>query len=300
MGLQIKKQTHMNIPWPIFAFSAALLLTFTMLMEKKSLARMHALEMSTEESFYGLLLAFILLPFVAWRMDASLYMILLFNGLLLALANLLFNKALRHGEVSEVAPLLNLDVLTTMIFAVIFLSEFPSFFQLAGVLLVFTGTYLLQLRTKKNLFAPFRSLFHSRSGPLVLIAVCIYGLAAIVAKNALNSMSVLSYIFFLWLTLLIWYSILDFAYHRENITHLIPLLRQHGLLFFAASVGFFLYRLVIFTAMSAGPVTLVASIGSSSTFFTALIGGRIFGEANTGRRALASLIIILGAAFIIL
>ncbi|MBI4053952.1 MAG: DMT family transporter [Candidatus Doudnabacteria bacterium] len=286
--------------WYVYALAAALLLTMAVLLEKRNLNKIHALEFSTETSFYGLVLSMFLLPFVKWNFDFTSYLLILTCGITGIFAFLLFNKALRHAEVSEVAPLINFEVIFTLLFAIIILRDLPERAQIAGVLLIFVGAYLLELPTRGLVLSPFRSFAGSKSLAWLLVSMALYGFNRVIAKVTLEEVPPLSLVFFGYLIFFFGYSLINWLSFRENLTRLRSLLKLHGIGLFLTSLAVFGYRLVMTYALGAGSAPLTSAIARTSTFFTALAGGQIFSETHLKSKLIASLIILTGVVLIVI
>ncbi|MDP2934064.1 MAG: DMT family transporter [bacterium] len=286
--------------WYIYSMIAALLMAAAVILEKKNLNKIHALEFSTETSFYGLLFSFFLLPWVELHLHFSTYLLLLVQGTTALFAFLLFNKALRHSDVSEAAPLTNFDIVTTLLFSSLFLGDFPKLPQIAGMLFILAGTYLLELPPHGSYLDPFKSFTKRKGLYLMLPAMLLYGLNKTLGKIALDQVSPITLIFFAYLVFFVGYVILDLFFFRENITKLRGLLKTHGPGLFMTSLAVFGYRLFMTFAIASGSVSLVTAVTRTSTLFSAFGGGKLFAEKNLNRRLVASAVILFGVLFIIL
>ena len=286
--------------WWIYAIIGAVFLAAAVILEKKFLKKIHALEFTTELSLYGLLFSLVLLPWVQWNFSFKVYGLILLNGVVWSLAFLFFNKSLRHGEISEVSPLSNLKVITTLVFAVILLHDYPSVINLAGVFITFIGAYILELRPHYSVLRPFQAFMRSQYLLFLLLSVTLYGIAGVITKTVLMDVPVTSYIFFLYVSLLFSFLIIDFLFHRENIVRLNKLLKLHGRGLLLTSFVYFLARIFILIAVSAGSVTLVNAVLNANIFLAVLIGGTLFHEQGLVRRLFAAVLMIAGVALVII
>ncbi len=121
--------------WFWYALLSALGVSATTLLEKKELKVQHSFEYAVLLAGANLLLALLLLPWVKWIFEPRLWLAIYLASLLGTLALFLSAKALRHLNVSQVAPLSGLSVLFTLLFAVLFLGEKLSLPQALGIFL---------------------------------------------------------------------------------------------------------------------------------------------------------------------
>ena len=93
----------------------------------------------------------------------SFLLILIPVGLVNASARFLYTKSLKHGEMSKTIPLLSLSPVFTLIFAMIFISEFPPFKAVFGIVFAIVGIYILNLKKFSfgNFVQPFVNLFNN-------------------------------------------------------------------------------------------------------------------------------------------
>ena len=149
-------------PWLLLAHSSAVCATATLLIEKKTLAREHAMEFSAALAFFNLILSVPFLFFVDYsRLQIIPLVYIFFLMILVAMAFLLIAKSIRHMEVSAVAPFLALTPAVTAIFAFMFFNEALDQIQLLGIALILIVAYVLELHSVHNLLDLFRFIIMS-------------------------------------------------------------------------------------------------------------------------------------------
>ena len=93
--------------WYVFALGTAVLITAATLVEKKTLLKEHAMEFSAVLGLFLALLSLVLLPKVSFGFSGGLWAMITLNGVVAAVAFLLFAKAVRHMEISLSSPLMS-------------------------------------------------------------------------------------------------------------------------------------------------------------------------------------------------
>lgn len=280
--------------------AGAVLLAVSQSLSKKELRRVHALDFATELSVFGFLFALVLIPWVDFELSATAYLLILLNGVIWTLAFLFHNKALRHAELSEVAPLTNLRVIATLVFAYFILRDTPDLINLVGILFVVVGAYLLELQPRASLLDPFTAFSHSRSMLNLLFSVVLYGFSAVLIKIILGFVDPASYLFFLYVTLFVSYLVLDFFLQPENLRSLRTIFKTNNLILGLAALTLFAGRSFILLAFEEGSVTLATAVLQSSVFFSVLAGSFYFQEKRMSRRMIFSLLIMVGVILVIL
>jgi drug/metabolite transporter (DMT)-like permease len=185
--------------WLTLGILTALFYTLYHLFNKKYVAK------SSPEYFTYLVLVFgaiITLPFILLLQEH-----LAFNyywlagmigiGLVVWIGMVLYLSSLKISEVSKTVPLLNITPLFTLIIAMIWLGEFPSWFGISGIILLVVGTYFLNYRKEQgSLFEPFFLIFKNKGALFMFIAALIYSFGAVLDKFIIIHSNVLSRILF--------------------------------------------------------------------------------------------------------
>ncbi|MBN2043303.1 MAG: EamA family transporter [Candidatus Aenigmarchaeota archaeon] len=126
------------------------------------------------EIVFILLIPFYGLNFVAWPFAIA----ATFAGVLRIFAFLPYAEALSKEEVSRLVPVWNLIPIFTVLMAFLFLGENLAANFIISFVLIFAGSVLLTMRSKKNLFRPNKAFL------LMLISSFVYAAQAIVLKFA--------------------------------------------------------------------------------------------------------------------
>ncbi|MEA3229382.1 MAG: DMT family transporter [archaeon] len=287
--------------WYIFAGLCAILAGLSAIVEKKTLRKQHAMEFSAALAIFNLL---IVLPFLA-KADISsipieLYPFIFGVSILGSIAFLLIAKSLRHMEISQVSPLLNFGPVFLVVAAYIFLNETITTVQLAGILLIVTGSYILEIdHGFQNILDPLRKMFSSRYIVYILLALILYTFSSIGDKIILNIISPITYIIVVQFFIAINFIVLITIFH-DGIHGIKRGIRNAGKWILIVAILTTSYRLFQAQAVSMAFVSLVTPIKRTSTLLTTLVGGEIFHEDNLAKKAIACVIMLLGAYFVIM
>jgi len=286
--------------WIFLALGAAVLHATSALINKKVMEHEHALEFGALKGSFGLLLIFAF-PFI--RLDYSLGTYLSIFGISLIgfLGMLFYLKSLRHGELSNVTPLLNLSPLFILLIAFILLGERVSGIALIGILLLIIGTYLLQIGAShsKNFFAPLRSIGRSKYSLYMILVAIIFSLCATLEKGLLNS-GVTALSLAIILRFMISVNFLTFDLIKYGGKQLFSDMKKDGLLAFTGSLSDILSITAQYLALSIPGVmvSLVIPIKRVSTLFTTIAGGRMFHEKHLGVKVISCIVMLAGVVFI--
>ena len=218
-------------------------------------------------------------------------------------------KALRHLDVSVVAPQLNLSLVFALVFAAIFLGEGMSTLQFVGAALILAGALVLTRHTlHSHGFAPHAMLAARVStvddhSPrfyqgLVLVSMVLLGLGVIIDKIALSQTSAITFIFFMHVFLALNHLILYGIVHGTFRDLPKGLVGASWKTFGVAALAV-VSRLSMAQALGLAGVSLVTPVKRLASVFSTLVGGRMMGEDGLVLRVIVSLVMIGGVWLIV-
>lgn len=288
--------------WFIFALLAAIFLSASTLVEKRSLERIHTIDLSVALAFTNLVLS---LPFLFFvdisKITRDSTVVIFGSAALAAAAFYLVAKGMRHLEISLVAPLLALAPGTTGALGFFVLGEHLSTIHIAGIACMIIGSYVLTLEPHRNLLYPFKTFAQSKYIHFILLSLLFYSAGATLDRAILSDFGVpiANYMFFAHFFIALLY-IPVILVLRRDVGDIKSTFRIEGGNILILSVLTITYRFFQMQALSLMFVGLVSAIKRSSSFFTTLVGGELFHEKNLGRKLAASAIIIAGTILIVL
>jgi len=187
--------------------------------------------------------------------------------------------ALKHGDISIVIPLSTFSVVFSLLSSSVINKELPSAFGIVGILVVMSGTYLLNLPQKnrmKNLLMPFSLLFSDLSARLILLSALLYGIIYSVNKAGINASSTSFFTLSAALGLLVSFSFILFYKHRLKVFNLLRIskLKQFLPLGLIDGVKVFLFMLAVTYTF----VAFADASDNTTAVYSTLLAGLIFKE----------------------
>ena len=288
--------------WLVFALISAVFAAAALLIEKKILAREHAMEFSAALAFFNLMLSIPFLLFIDYskiQLTPLVYIFLIM--ILVATAFLLVAKSIRHLEVSTVAPFLALAPAITTILAFIYLDERLGSIQVWGIALIIFGAYVLELHKGHGFLEPLRIAAKSKYLHFVFLGVILYGVAAFFDRAVLSryDFQPIAYMAFAHIFLAFHFFVMMSLFH-DGLVGLRKGLRKFGWILLPISIFTVAYRLALFEGLKIENAGLVVSVQKMSALFAVIIGGELFREKNILRKSVASLIMLAGILLIVL
>lgn len=288
--------------WFLLAFTSAVFSAAASISEKKALLNVGVLEFSFFMSLLGVLFS---VPFFFVIDYASLTVvslgILFVKSIMGALAFFCVMYALKNLEISRALPLLVLTPGFVAFFAFIFLGESLSHLEIIGMVLLLTGTYILEIKSKEELIEPFKVFFKSTAHHYIIFALLLFTATSIMDKLLVGNYKMHPYTYmgfqqlfyaFIFLLLMI------FAGKSFRVsTGLIE--KSDWILIIIVALLTVGYRYTQIEAVKIAPVALVLSVKRISVFIAAIGGGQIFKEKNLLKKAVATAIMIAGALLIL-
>ena len=287
--------------WFLFAIISAVFSAAAALFQKKILFNIDALDFSLILSFFNVILSIPFLINVNYAaLSSSNLLVLYLKSILGALAFLCVMLSIKNLEISKALPLLALTPGLVAIFAFVFINDSLSFVQVFAILLLLSGTYILETRSGQKLFDPFKVFIKSKNHHYVVFALILFTTTSIIDRLLLNRYQLppntfigFQHIFFA-VNFLIIYLIFKkdlvkvFKLDSNNLWFLIILI----------SILTVVYRYTEILAVKIAPVAMVLSVKRISIFFAVLIGGKIFKEKNLLIKTIATVLIIAGIILI--
>ena len=289
------------IEWFILALISAILSGTAAIFEKKVLFKEKVISFATTLAIINMVLA---IPFL-FLSDLSTITftqlgILFFKSILGAFAFLCVMQGIKKLELSSALPLLILTPGLVAIFAFIFLKESLNFLEIIGMILLLTGTYILQLKNKQKILDPFKLLFKTKGHKYIFGALVLFTITSILDKTLLknfnlpiNSFMGFQHLFFAFVFIII----LLISKQGNQIK---PLLKRNIRWGVLISILTIFYRLSQLHAIKNASVALVLSLKRFSVLFAVIVGGKIFQEKNLLKKIISTILMLVGTILIII
>lgn len=285
--------------WVSLVILAAVAAAVAELAKKKVLAKEHALEFSAARTIMTGLLTLSLLPIIGGLPSGRVLLFIYGISVVSTVGILYQTKLVRHADLSVSAPLHNIGLVFLVVLSVLWLGERPGPWQLVGVGAILVGTYLLEPQPRREgAWASLRRRWQQRHVRYAVAASALFSVTAVLDKHVISSMlEPATYLFFLWLFIMLNFVVLEVS--RFGAMEIVRDMRAHGALIFVVALFAFLSAYLYLQALVQAYVSYVASLKRVSSLLIAVVGGRLFGEPDLGRRAGACLLMVLGAVLVV-
>ena len=235
-------------------------------------------------TYLGLtILSVALIPFITISFSEEVVFNFICMGILGALGNYFIIKALSVGELSSLAPINSYKPVVALIIAFFYLKEVPSLYAIFGIILIISGTYILNKSIINNKLAIFYR----------VLALIFSGTEAVFIKKIILLTNIPAS-FMLWaISGLIFSLVFVFAAKHDkklpNIKYLLLLIISVAIMQYSTNY--------VFSKIN---VSYALALFQLSTLLSVFLGVNIFKEEGLKRKLTASFIMILGAVTIIL
>lgn len=285
----------------MYALLTAVFASASAITQKKILFKRHAMEFCTVLAIVILLFSLPLFWTIDYAtLDLAPLLILYLASFIGTIAVLLITKAIRHMELSACIPLLSLSPLFTATVAFILLGEALTYLQVLGIIFLMFGSYFLTLKPHHSLWEPFIIIKKSKYIHYVFGGLFLFAFTSTTDRYILTTFNItpVAFVAFLNLFIAINFCILQAEYYK--LSDIKGSLKHMGYWIILAALFSIGGRLAQMTAVSLAPVGLVVAVKRLSTLFTTVIGGEIYHEHNVLRRSLACIIMVAGAALMVI
>jgi drug/metabolite transporter (DMT)-like permease len=286
-----------DISWFLLALISALFSAAASIGEKKSLFTEQALVFCVILSFFNVICSIPLIFLSDVGGDAGPGQVALFiKSVLNVCAFFCVMQAIKRLELSYALPLLVLTPGLVALAAWMFLAEDLNGHQIAGLILLMAGAFLLELRRRIGFLDIFTTVVRSPGRGYILAALLIFTITSVLDKAILKQWSVepVSFVIFSHLYSLVVFGFV-FLLSRNDTATLMISLKRSGRLIFLIAICTVIYRYTQISAVKIAPVALVLAVKRFSVIFGVVLGGRLFSEASLARKSFAAALMLIGA-----
>lgn len=288
--------------WFPIALISALLSAAAAVSQKKVLFKLEALEFALIISVLNVVLT---VPF-AFMADYSTLTIMNVQALFIksalgAWSFLCVMYALKNMEISGALPLMALSPGIIAVFAFFLLGDIMQPLQIAGLVMLLVGTYLLEVKHGNSFLEPFKVMARSEYHHYIFIALALFTITSLLDKLLLGKYKmapmpfmVLQQSFYLLFILIVFL----LKKGSDSIKKTFSQNREMWLWLGAIALFTLGYRYSQILAVKIAPVAAVLAVKRISVFIAAVTGGRIFKESGLLKKSIAAAIIVIGAILI--
>lgn len=282
--------------WVGIALVTALSLSTTDALSKRALADADDITIAWVRLGYALPFLSISLLFIPIpSLDATFWTSVAALMPLEVIAIFLYIKAIRVSPLSLTVPFLALTPVFVVLTAFFMLGELPTVPGFIGILLIASGAYTLNAGEYRNgALGPLRAILKERGSVYMIIVALIYSVTSTLGKLAMQHSSPLFFAFFYPLLLLAPLTLIAAVKGRLGAIFARPAR------FFAIGICNAVMISTHYLAINLTHVAYMISVKRMSLVFSVAYGRLFFGEKDAGERLLGSLLMVFGAALIIL
>lgn len=246
-----------------------------------------------------LLMIILLLPLIIIRhgvfVDAIIEspIILIGAAVSLMIATLMNLEALKHEELSYIAPLNSFVSIFTLVIAALFLNESPPMAGVFGIGLMFAGAYMINLKPNKvRWYDPIVHLFTNK-GALLSIGVAFgYAVNTVLMKEASNK-GYDEFTIMFAITVIGWLLLFYVPFTKKN--ELKATLRSNKAYLAGSTISSFAGSFFHILAIAGTYASYAVSVRRFDSFISVLIGWRYLKETNIRNKLIGSLVMVAGA-----
>jgi uncharacterized membrane protein len=225
------------------------------------------------------------------KISAEFWTALFIGGTLNVISFTLYIRAIQIADLSLTVPLVTLTPLFLLITSPLIVQENPSFADAIGIFFIVIGSYVLNIRERRNgYFAPLKALLQNKGSRFMLMVALLWSITSNFDKVGVVHSSPL-----LWSTALYAYLVVGMLpialfNSRHKFDQILPNLKPLML------IGFFHAIAITFQmiAVTYTLVTQVIAIKRTSALISVLFGHFLFKETGLRERLSGAVIMVLG------
>lgn len=283
--------------WVVYALTCAFALATADVLSKKALGTESVLLITWVRNGYSVPFLLLAAPFVTIpSLNATFWKATAVALPCDIVAIFLYMAALKASPLSLTLPFLSLTPVFLLGTSFLILGEFPDTSGLIGVLLIFVGAYMLNLKDwRKGFFEPFKAISRERGSMLMIVVAFIFSISSNFGKLAITHSNPLFFgVYYNIMLSIVLIPVLWFipdgkggAFKRPKI-------------FLAIGFCIAVMMLTHFLALDLTLVPYMISVKRTSLLFGVIYGGLLFKEQNIRERLLGCALMVLGVAFILI
>jgi uncharacterized membrane protein len=283
--------------WIIFALLNPVSEAIRSLISKKTSEKVDPLVIAWSNYFLPFFLFVPGIFFIELKFSFQFWLAVIISGLINLTATIFYNKALAYGNISAVMPMLSFTPLFMLLTSPILIGEFPNIYGLIGIILIVSGSYLINFNSMKNgIFTPFKSLITNKGTKYMLFVAFIWSISANFDKISIKSSSVYQHLIFINIVVFSLMTTLLFIQKKFN-KEIILTNKKNLLLISSLAVSSFIFHMV---ALSLTLVAYVIALKRLSGLISVFLGYYFLKERKIKERLLGAFIMFLGVLLIVL
>ena len=283
--------------WILFALLNPVTEGFRSLFIKKSSAEVESVVIAWVNNLLPTLVFAPCLFFIELKFNTDFWIGLIGGASIYAVTNILYMKALSHGDISIVMPMLSFTPLFLLVTSPLIVGEFPHLTGIIGVVLIVIGSYMLNLsESKKHLLEPFRALLKNKGTRYMLIVALLWSVSSNFDKLAVKNSSVFQYLGFTSPFIFIFTSFITIPTKQFKFSEI----KKGKDNLIKVTLLTTLANIFHMTAISLTYVAYVIAIKRTTAIISVFIGSKFLNETNITERLLGVIVMLIGVILIVL
>jgi uncharacterized membrane protein len=189
--------------WLLIAFLVPILQSILDAFIKKSVHQVDKYVVAWAFSFFGMLT---MLPLLISQgipeIGKPFWIAFLISGIINIVTVILYMKALEKSDLSVTIPMVTFTPVFLLVTSPLLVGEFPPLIGIVGVVLIVTGSYLLNLTKKKEgIFTPFKALLKQPGPRLMLLTAFLWSISTNFDKIGVQNSSSFFWTFMIFLVM---------------------------------------------------------------------------------------------------
>lgn len=286
--------------WFPIALLSALLSAAAAVTQKKVLFKLDVLEFAVVISVLNVVFTIPFFVAMDWStLNAMNVTALAVKSALGAWSFLCVMYALKNMEISGALPLMALSPGFVAVFAFLLLGDVLLPLQIAGLVLLLIGTYLLEVRQGHGMLEPFKVMLRSRHHHYIFTALALFTITSLLDKLLLGKYK-MPPVSFMALQQVFYFVFIGIVYlvKQKRPFPAVSYNREIWLWLLAIALFTLGYRYTQIVAVKIAPVAAVLAVKRISVFIAAVSGGKLFKESGLLKKGFAAAIIVAGAILI--
>ncbi|NTU69555.1 EamA family transporter [bacterium] len=287
--------------WYYLALISACFVALFEITEKKILVREHSFDFLATSSLFMAAMSLPMIFYLDVALPDTKTLLFIFIKSVFAVTSIIFAaRSLRHMEVSEYSPLMNMSPIFLFFMSIFFLGETFTLFNVMGLLLIIFGAYIVEL--KGNLLSPLKKMYKDKYIHFLIFSFIFVSLSAIMDRFILLQDVSIEVMFFynrIFCAVLLFGVVSSLYNGFRDITKVakrsfVPVL-VFSALYMAAD---YVYYMAVKDPEA--KIALIIPMKRMSTLLVTVAGGEFFKEKAIFKKSVACLVMIAGVYFIII
>ncbi len=288
--------------WYVWAFLSAILSAAAAVAQKRVLFDFEALKFSFLLSIFNMIFGVIIFSeFLFVNINATALIILYGKSVLGAFAFWCVMLAIKNMEISGALPLMVLTPGFVAVFGFLLIGDSITSLEIVGLILLLTGTYILESKSNGNLLKPFLVFYESKYHHYIVFALVLFTATSIIDRYLLRDFNFHPKTFVVYQQIFLAVNFFFISvFVNKGIKEIFKLPEKKFFIWFVLISIFTIgYRYTQIEAVKLAPVALVLSVKRLSVLFASVYGGKIFSEHYLLRKTIAVLIMLAGAYLVV-